>query len=310
MASIRPMSLLACPQCNGAELDDDVGAGWRCGVCNTWWPSTDGIGRFLTPARAAHYDAFLRDYTAVRHAEGRAGHDDAYYRRLPEPTLGDPLFDQWRMRAVSWRALRARVLRSLPVGAVVVDVGAGVGWLSNRAAAMGFRAVAFDLSVDADDGLGAVRRYAADGVPSFGAHQAEMGALPLRSGVADAVVFNASLHYATDLTGVLADAVRVLRPGGVVVVMDSPLYRRPADGEAMVAERHTDFERRFGTRSDSVPSIGFLTMPMLRDASPGIEWSHHRPWYGWRWAWKPWRARLRRRRAPSRFELLVGKVRP
>jgi len=274
------------------------------------WLAVDGVGRFLPAARAAHYESFLRDYTAVRHAEGRAGHDDEYYRRLPEPTVGDVLFEQWRMRTVSWRSLRRHVLGAFEPGAVVVDVGAGVGWLSNRAAGMGLKALAFDLSVDADDGLGAVGRYAIDGEPPFEAYQAEMSALPLGEGVADAVVFNASLHYATDLAEVLAEAVRVLRPGGTVVVMDSPLYRTPADGAAMVAERHADFERRFGTRSDSVPSIGYLTLPMLRAASPTVEWQRHRPWYGWRWAWKPWRARLRRRRAPSRFELLVGKVRP
>ena len=265
----------------------------------------DGVGRFLAPDRAAYYEAFLRDYTAVRHAEGRAGHDADYYRRLPEPTPGDPLFVQWRMRSVSWRALRRRVVGRLARGAVVVDVGAGVGWLSNRAASMGLHAIAIDLSVDPDDGLGAVARYAA----GFEAHQAEMAALPVRSGVADVVVFNASVHYATDLAAVMAEARRVLRPGGSVVVMDSPIYRRAADGAAMIAERHADFERRFGTRSDSVPSIGFLTIAGLRAATPELEWSRHRPWFGWRWAVKPWRARLRGRRAPSRFELLIGKVR-
>lgn len=303
------MSLLACPDCKSDLLGGVSPSAWQCGGCGAEYPVIDGVGRFLAPGRAAYYEAFLRDYTTVRHAEGRAGHDTAYYRRLPEPTPGDPLFEQWRMRSVSWRALQRRLLRQCRSGAVVVDVGAGVGWLSNRATDMGCRAIAVDLSVDPDDGLGAVARYAAANSLQFEAYQAEMAALPVRSGVADVVVFNASVHYATDLAAVMAEARRVLRPGGVAVVMDSPIYRRAADGAAMVAERHADFERRFGTRSDSVPSIGFLTMPGLRAATPEFEWSRHRPWYGWRWALKPWRARLRGRRAPSRFELLIGKVR-
>lgn len=304
------MSLLACPACRGEVRESHDVDGWRCASCAALWPVIDGVGRFLPPDRAEYFESFLRDYTTVRHAEGRAGYDDSYYRRLPEPTPGDVLFEQWRMRSVSWRALRERVLAKVPQHGVVVDVGAGVGWLSNRATELGLQAVAIDLSVDADDGLGAAARFRLDGHLRFGVHQAEMAVLPLRSAVADVVVFNASIHYATDLAQVLAEALRVVRRGGVLVVIDSPIYRRARDGEAMVAERHADFERRFGTRSDSVPSIGFLTLPMLRAAAPEVRWRRHRPWYGWRWAWKPWRARLRGRRAPSRFELLVGKVRP
>jgi SAM-dependent methyltransferase len=188
---------------------------------------------------------------------------------------------------------------------VVADVGAGVGWLSNRLAELGHVPLAVDLTVDAHDGLGAARHFGA----VFGRYQAEMDALPFADDSVDLVVFNASLHYSVDLCTTLREALRVLAPGGLIVVMDSPLYRHDADGAAMLAERHADFERRFGTRSDSVPSIGYLTPAMLAatEQSLGLTWERHRPWYGWRWAWKPWRARLRRRRAPSRFELLVAR---
>ena len=76
-------------------------------------------------------------------------------------------------------------------------------------------------------------------------------------------MFNASLHYSTDYVRTIGEALRVLRPGGKVVVMDSPIYRRDDSGRQMVAERHADFERRFGTRSDSVASIEYLTDAML-----------------------------------------------
>ena len=135
-----------------------------------------------------------------------------------------------------------------------------------------------------------------------------MDALPVADASVDLVVFNASLHYSTDLAVTMTEALRVLAAGGRIVVMDSPIDRHEADGAAMVAERADDFARRFGTRSDHVPSIGFLTPARLREVgeSLGLEWTTHRGWSGRRWAWRPWRNRLRRRRAPSRFALLVA----
>jgi SAM-dependent methyltransferase len=268
------------------------------------YSSVDGIGRFLPPDRAAYYETFVHDYTMVRMAEGRAHESSGYFRRLPEPTVGDPLYAQWAMRAKSWSVLERLLVPAGPPALTVVDVGAGMGWLSNRVAQRFHEAAAVDLTVDNADGLGAARHFASE----FGRYQAEMDALPFADRCADLVVFNASLHYTTSLERTLGEAMRVLAPDGRIVVMDTPIYRRERDGAAMIAERHDDFERRFGTRSDSVPSVGFVTMDQLRTvgATLGLRWQQHSIWYGWRWAWRPWRARLRRRRAPSRFALLVA----
>lgn len=300
------MIRLACPSCRAMLSGPDSGP--VCAACGETYPVIDGIQRFLPAARLAHYQPFLRDYTAVRLAEGRASGDAEYFRRLPEPTPGGPIEWQWRLRRHTWATVRDRVLPSLGNGLTVLDVGAGVGWLSNRLHELGHLPHAVDLTVDADDGLGAARHYG----PPWPRYQAEMDALPFADAGADAgadvVVFNASLHYSTDYSRTIGEALRVLRPGGAIVVMDSPIYRRDDSGRQMVAERHADFERRFGTRSDSVASIEYLTDSMLGEieAQLGIRWRRHRTWYGWSWALRPWKARLRRRRPPSRFAVLVG----
>jgi SAM-dependent methyltransferase len=301
---------LACPKCRAPLAITEAGADGsaRCAACGETYPLIDGIHRFLPAARLAHYQPFLRDYTTVRLAEGRGSTDADYFRRLPEPTPGGPIGWQWAIRRRTWATVRDRVLPSLGGGLVVLDVGAGVGWLSNRLHGLGHQPHAIDLTVDGDDGLGAARHYG----PPWPRYQAEMDALPFADGTAesgaDIVIFNASLHYSTDYVRTVGEALRVMRPGGKVVVMDSPIYRRDGSGRQMVAERHADFERRFGTRSDSVASIEYLTDAMLGELAGqlGLSWRRYRTWYGWRWAMRPWKARLHRRRPPSRFVVLVG----
>jgi ubiquinone/menaquinone biosynthesis C-methylase UbiE len=292
------MIQLACPKCR-AML-----SGESCTACGESYPVVDGIQRFLPVERLVHYEPFLRDYTAVRLAEGRGEVDADALRRLPEPTPGNPLEWQWAIRRRTWSTVRDRVLPAFGDGLAVVDVGAGVGWLSHRLHELGHQPYAVDLTVDDHDGLGAALHFD----PPWPRFQAEMDALPIADGQADLVVYNASLHYSTNYARTLGEALRVLRPGGRIVVMDSPMYRHDASGRQMVSERHADFERRFGTRSDSVDSIEYLTDAMLDglERELDIQWSRHRTWYGWRWGLRPWKARLRRRREPSRFVVLVG----
>ena len=70
---------------------------------------------------------------------------------------------------------------------------------------------------------------------------------------------------------------------------DVTIYRRDASGRQMVAERQAAFERIHGTRSDALPSIGYVTWDMLstlgRDL--GLRWRAFFPRYGWRWALRP-----------------------
>ena len=127
-------------------------------------------------------------------------------------------------------------------------------------------------------------------------------------GQADIAIYNASLHYSGDYRATLAEALRALRPDGQIVIMDSPIYSRDASGRQMIAERQAAFERTHGTRSDALPSVGYLTWAMLDDLARelGLRWRAFIPWYGWRWARRPWRARLAGKREPSTFAVLVG----
>jgi membrane peptidoglycan carboxypeptidase len=95
----------------------------------------------------------------------------------------------------------------------------------------------------------------------------------------------------------------------IAVILDSPIYRQRKHGEWMRAERHQQFEKVYGFRSDNIPSIEFFDDLMLQElaADLGIRWEIHRPWLGLAWHLRPWKAQLRGARPPSRFWILVAR---
>jgi SAM-dependent methyltransferase len=262
----------------------------------------DGILLAIPAGRAQFYEKFLSDYSAIRSAEGRGSDDSTFYRSLPFCDATGNNAWQWQIRARTYRHLITRVL---PESAVdIADLGAGNCWLSYRLSVLGRNPIAVDLSVDPHDGLGAARHYP----HSFPLVQAEFDSLPFSSGQFDAIIFNASFHYSTDYHRTLRAALRCLRRGGRIFILDSPIYRLSEHGEQMKAEKHAQFEARYGIRSDSLPSREFLFEMQLADLSRDLRlrWTIHQPWYGWQWHLRPWRARLKRQRPPSRFSILVA----
>jgi SAM-dependent methyltransferase len=297
---------LSCPLCR-AELGEEpaLAGEVRCPSCAAVYPTlpeTGGVRSLLPPARRERFAAFLADYTKIRLAERRGSDDPADYLALPGCRPDHPIAWQWALRRRTFASLTRRVLPRLGGGLKALDLGAGVGWLSHRLGEGGHHPCAVDLSADPYDGLGAARHFQ----PAWPRLQAEFDRLPFPDAEADLAVFNASLHYSTDYRATLAEALRVLRPGGALLVLESPVYRREESGRRMVEERHADFARRFGTRSESLPSREFLTWTMLDEIARdlGVSWRKVTPWYGWRWAMRPWVARLQRKREPSRFAIL------
>lgn len=254
---------------------------------------------------------FREAYAGHRAAEGRALTADAA-RRLPYVDQG-PLAAEWAVRARTFERFLSAVLRPsaasvAPRPLELLDLGAGNGWLCHRARALGHRATALDIRTDAVDGLGAAALFTEGNGRLFSRVAADFGQLPFAPHSFDLLIFNASLHYALDLAAVLEAAVRALRPGGGVVVLDSPFYRRDRDGRAMVAEKRIRARDTFGERAEALtalPFIEYLTRDRLRRASEGLglRWRRHRVRYPLWYELRPIRALLRGERRPSRFDL-------
>ena len=128
----------------------------------------------------------------------------------------DDLAGEWwrpggQFAMLHWIA-RARAALVPPAGrpgAVLVDLGCGGGLLAPHVAGKGYRHVGVDLV------RSALEQAATHGVVAV---RADVTRLPLADGCADVVSAGELLEHVTDLRGTVAEACRILRPGGTLVL--------------------------------------------------------------------------------------------
>jgi SAM-dependent methyltransferase len=282
----------------------------KCDQCGHCLECPDGIWRALSSDGERHYANFVRDYSEIRRQEGRGGQDARFYLALPYADLSRHFSHQWRIRARTFEFVCRNLLSKLPRHSRILDLGAGNCWFSYRLRKLGYRSVAVDLNLDSFDGLGAGRYYQrSSGAPLERVH-AEYDCLPFADRQFACAVFNASFHYTEDPCRTLKEVIRCIRPGGMLIIADSPWYSSEESGMHMVQEKHQRFQNQFGKASDALSSIEFLTDQRLGtlEVECGIRWHCYRPFYGIRWALRPWLAKLQGKREPSQFEVYVAEV--
>jgi SAM-dependent methyltransferase len=183
---------------------------------------------------------FVEDYRKLRLAEGLASPDPQFTHQLPFRDVTGRNTAIWRVRALHYAVIRG-CLALLPGARRILDVGAGNGWLARRLAG---RYEVTALDVDATDtGLGGLHDQ------RVGRLRADLEALPVDDASFDVAIAAASLHYAPDLPRALAELARVLRPRGVLIVADSPLY-------ADAFSRHRAWQRTLRYYTDA--GVGHL----------------------------------------------------
>jgi 2-polyprenyl-6-hydroxyphenyl methylase/3-demethylubiquinone-9 3-methyltransferase len=136
--------------------------------------------------------------------------------RRNDPAQYDELVDQWWQGSggfgmLQWLAAsRAEHIPRAPHGnAMLVDLACGGGLMGPHAARLGYRHVGVDL------GLPGLTLARAHGILPVRASVLEV---PLMDGCADVVVAGEILEHVEDDVTVLAEAARLLRPGGVLVI--------------------------------------------------------------------------------------------
>jgi SAM-dependent methyltransferase len=294
---------LRCPRC-GTGIDK-----LDCPACSFSIVIDDGIAHALPAESIAHHARFMEDYERIRASEGRGSASADFYLGLPYRDASGRNPEHWQMRARSYDYLVRHLLNGIDRGSRILDLGAGNGWMSYRLALAGHRPCAVDLLTNDRDGLEAARHYRTCLPKLFPRFQAEICRLPFADEQFDAAVFNASFHYAEDYEASLRETMRCVKRGGLVIISDTPWYAREESGMQMLAERRAAFLQSHGMAADAIATLAYLTDERLRrmEDALSIHWDVHRPWYGLRWAMRPFVAKLHGKREPSKFRLYVAR---
>lgn len=126
----------------------------------------------------------------------------------------------------------ARALAGAPIGRLV-DIGTGTGRMIELFA----RAAEAALGIDRSPEMLRLARakLAAAGLDTVELRQGDMYSLPLPSGAADTAILHQVLHYAQNPAAAVAEAARLLAPGGRLLIVDFAPHERE---ELRAADAH------------------------------------------------------------------------
>jgi DNA-binding transcriptional ArsR family regulator/protein-L-isoaspartate O-methyltransferase len=145
----------------------------------------------------------------------------------------------------SWAAW-ARALGHLLPPIDVADIGCGEGYLAIEMAAWARSVVGIDRS---DDVLEQARALAARRhVENVEWKKGDLARLPLREASVDLALLSQALHHASEPERALSDAVRIVRPGGRVLVLELKKH-----DQVWVRSRFGD--RRLGFSADELQTL-------------------------------------------------------
>jgi ubiquinone/menaquinone biosynthesis C-methylase UbiE len=187
------------------------------------WTAMDGEDRW-TAIDAARLAAVRADRAAAaaRYFEAHA-HDWDQIRTL-------------HIAETEVEAAIARALEAAPVGRLV-DIGTGTGRMIELFGPAAEHALGVDRSPEM---LRLARvKLGQAGLAFAELRQGDMYALPLASGAADTVIIHQVLHYAQQPSAAIAEAARLLVPGGRLLIVDFAPHER----EEL---RNTDAHLRLG----------------------------------------------------------------
>ena len=135
-------------------------------------------------------------------------------------------WDEMRALELPAAAVEQALAKMFPDGPALrlLDIGTGTGRLLELLAPR----IEAGLGIDASRAMLALARarLSAPGLTHCAVRLADMCRLPLPDRSFDAVVLQMVLHYAEDTGAALAEAARVLRPGGKLVVVDLAAHDR------------------------------------------------------------------------------------
>jgi len=237
---LRMLLLLAREELSVAELQEILGMGQssisthlaqlkhaglvedrRAGK-NIWY-SAKGDGEVL-PGLLAVLQAAPQELPEARHDQAAL---DLVLRKRQDKTRA--FFDDMAGRlgreyvpGRSWKSIAEALLLLLPP-MVIADLGAGEGAFSLLLAQRAQQVIAVDNSDKMVELGSALARK--QGVPALEYRKGDLEAVPIADGSVDLALFSQSLHHAMHPERAVAEAWRILKPGGRVAILDLVQHR-------------------------------------------------------------------------------------
>jgi len=299
--------------------DAEDWVGWCCSYCaaplearahglfcppeGRFFATLAGVHRLLPEERRREVQPLVELQQLIRRDEGWRAEPG-----LPAVSPRHPLARAWERRAGVLQDALAFASDHLGRGPWnVLEVGGGCGWGASRLLAAGHRVAAVDTNLDGPDGLAAAERVNG-GVP-FPRAEGEVEALPVEPRRFDLVLAPASLHQGARLSRALVEMRRVTRRSGLLVVLETPVFRRREDGERTIVRAMREQQRRYRVSVPREAHAGYLVLDELPGLFARAGWSV--AVHGWpdrlrEWAGDAWHFLGQGRRGP-RFPLVVAR---
>jgi ubiquinone/menaquinone biosynthesis C-methylase UbiE/DNA-binding transcriptional ArsR family regulator len=219
----------------------------------------EGCWVFFRIAQAGPVADFARDLIArISPADANLAADRARLAEVRQ-ARADQAARYFAAQAANWDELRAmhvpeerveaairKTIGASPIDALV-DLGTGTGRMLELLAPFAARAVGIDQSPQM---LALARvRIERAGLRHVQLRQGDIYAVPVKGDVYDLAVMHQVLHYLDDPMRAIREAVRILRPGGRLLIVDFA----PHDAEAL---RSAHAHRRLGFAPEEI--AGFL----------------------------------------------------
>ncbi|QDU86008.1 putative methyltransferase YcgJ [Planctomycetes bacterium Pla163] len=216
-------------------------------------PAADLAARVLERHRdCSEFQADLAGLESV--LERRRHHDRAYFDRIAAA------FGEEALPGRTWEGLARAALMLVP-SRRCVDLGIGDGLLTLMLAERAESVCAVDRD---DEMLGQLAtRAKRAGLDNIETLRAEIEDLPLETGSCDLAVFSQALHHAKEPVKALAEARRILEPGGRVLILDLLAHT-----QTWVRERLGDVHLGFTEAAlrDHLEAAGFQDIAIVRAA--------------------------------------------
>jgi ArsR family transcriptional regulator len=117
----------------------------------------------------------------------------------------------------SWKGIAEALLKLMPP-MVIADLGAGEGTLSQLMAQRAKRVIAIDNSEKmVEFGAELARRH---NIANLEYRLGDIEDVPIRAGTVDLAILSQALHHASHPERAVAEACRILKPGGRIAILD------------------------------------------------------------------------------------------